>query len=107
MILKYANLFDLDQLFISTEQNSIEETRVSERLRSTNSNYQRSFISINEEQSLANNKTPTMDETDSNSMIINEKRTSAGNLVQQLICKYDLHRKKRADLLYISPSDTF
>ena len=90
MILKYANLFDLDQLLISTEQNSIEETRVSEGLRAARSNYQRSLTSINEEQSLSNNRTPTTDENDSSSMIINEKRTSAGNLVQQLICKYYL-----------------
>lgn len=88
MILKYANLFDLDQLLISTEQNSIEETRVSEELRAARLNYQRSFTSINEEKSLSNNTTLTTDESDSNSMIINEKRTSAGNLVQQLICKY-------------------
>lgn len=87
MILKYAHLFDFDQLLISTEQNSIEETRVSERLRETCSNYRRSFINLTEDQQLANNK-PSTEEVDSFSTINNEKRTSAGKLVQQLICKY-------------------
>jgi hypothetical protein len=87
IILKYSNLFDFDQLLISTENNSIEETRVSERLRTNSSIYQRSFIDINEKPIL-NNK--ISDETDTN----NEKRTSAAKLVQQLISKYTSTRKK-------------
>ena len=83
IILKYSNLFDFDQLLISTEINSIEETRVSERLRTNSSVYQRSFIDINEKPLLTNK---ISDETDSNSNT--EKRTSAAKLVQQLISKY-------------------
>ena len=88
MILKHVHLFDFDQLLISTEQNSIEESRVSERLRETCSNYQRSFVSVNEDQPALTSKTTTAEEVDSFSTINNEKRTSAGKLVQQLICKY-------------------
>ncbi|CAF5124150.1 unnamed protein product, partial [Rotaria sp. Silwood1] len=33
IILKYSNLFDFDQLFISTQIGSIEENRVSEALK--------------------------------------------------------------------------
>jgi len=92
IILKYSNLFDFDQLLISTENNSIEETRVSEGLRTSSSTYQRSFIDINDKQILTNN---INDETDSNSMINNEKRTSAAKLVQQLISQYTLKTKTK------------
>jgi hypothetical protein len=33
IIFKYSNLFDFDQLLISTENESIEETRVSQTLK--------------------------------------------------------------------------
>ncbi|CAF1347073.1 unnamed protein product [Rotaria sp. Silwood1] len=65
IILKYSNLFDFDQLLISTQIGSIEEIRV------TYSTYQRWFIEMN-------------DEFDSTSMINNEKRTSVAKLVHQL-----------------------
>ena len=48
------------------------------------SNYQRSFISVNEQQQ----QMKMNEELDSTSTIINEKRTSAGKLVEQLISKY-------------------
>lgn len=81
IILKYSNLFDFVQLLISTENGLIEETRVSQTFKSSNPTYQRSFIEINDQQTILN------DEVDSNSIINNEKRTSAAKLVQQLISK--------------------
>lgn len=81
MLLKHANLFDFDQLLISTENDSIEETRVSEGLRATSASYQRSFISVNEQPTLTS-------QTDSISTISSERRTSAAKLVQQLSSKY-------------------
>jgi hypothetical protein len=85
IILKYSNLFDFDQLLISTENGSIEETRVSQALKIAYPIYQRSFIEINEQQILTNK---INDEVDSTSIINNEKRTSAAKLVEQLISKY-------------------
>jgi len=84
IILKYSNLFDFDQLLISTENGSIEETRVSQALKIAYPIYQRSFIEINEQQILTNK---INDEVDSTSIINNEKRTSAAKLVEQLISK--------------------
>ncbi|CAF1076952.1 unnamed protein product [Rotaria sp. Silwood1] len=62
IILKYSNLFDFDQLLISTPIGSIEEIRVSEALKTAYSTYQCCFIEMN-------------DKFDSTSMINNEKRT--------------------------------
>ncbi|CAF3598174.1 unnamed protein product [Adineta steineri] len=85
VILKYSNLFDFDQLLISTENKSIEQTRVSQTLQTAYPTYQRSFIEINElQQNLANKMN---DELDSTSI----KRTSAAKLVEQLISKYILN----------------
>ena len=80
ILLKYANLFDFDRLLISTEKNAIEQTRVSERLRIYSANYQRSFLDGNEK-AISSDK--VSDENDSSI----EKRTSAAQLVQQLISK--------------------
>ncbi|CAF5115007.1 unnamed protein product, partial [Rotaria sp. Silwood1] len=41
IILKYSNLFDFDQLLISTPIGSTEEIRVSEALKTAYSTYQR------------------------------------------------------------------
>jgi len=84
-LLKYSNLFDFDQLLISTEQNSIEQTRVYDKLKDFNSNYQRSFID-GSEQIITNEEN-----NDEISTIQNEKRTSAAKLVEQLISKYILN----------------
>ncbi len=84
IIFKYSNLFDFDQLLISTDNNSIEDTRVSQALRTIHPTYQRSFIEINEQ--ILTNK--INEEGDSTSTINNEKRTSAAKLVEQLISKY-------------------
>ncbi|CAF2804314.1 unnamed protein product [Rotaria sp. Silwood2] len=89
IILKYSNLFDFDQLLISTQIGSIEETRVSQALKTAYPTYQRSFIEINEQQDILVNK--MNDELDSTSIINNEKRTSAAKLVEQLISKYILN----------------
>jgi hypothetical protein len=101
IIFKYSNLFDFDQLLISTENEAIEETRVSQTLKAGKyenritffwidylayPTYQRSFLSINEQQQILSNK--LNEELESTSTINNEKRTSAGKLVEQLISKY-------------------
>ncbi|CAF2824578.1 unnamed protein product [Rotaria sp. Silwood2] len=82
IILKLSNLFDFDQLLISTQIGSVEETCVSQTLQTVYSTYQRSFIEINEEYNILLNK--MNDEFDSTQMINNEKRTSAAKLVNQL-----------------------
>ena len=80
IILKYSNLFEFDQLLISTENNSIEQTRVYQILKQTYPNYQRSFIE--------NTELPQMNEEETSiSIVNNEKRTSAARLVEQLISK--------------------
>ncbi|CAF4361702.1 unnamed protein product [Rotaria sp. Silwood2] len=82
IILKLSNLFDFDQLLISTQIGSVEKTCVSQTLQTVYSTYQRSFIEINEEYNILLNK--MNDEFDSTQMINNEKRTSAAKLVNQL-----------------------
>ncbi len=94
IILKYSNLFDFDQLLISIDINSIEETRVSQRLKTIYSTYQRSFIQLNEQQQQEILINKITDEGDSTSTINNEKRTSAAKLVEQLISKYQKKKEK-------------
>ncbi|CAM2712576.1 unnamed protein product [Rotaria socialis] len=89
IILKYTNLFDLDQLLISTQIGFIEETRVNQVLRRAYPTYQRSLIEINEQQEILVNK--MHDELDATSIENNEKRTSAAKLVEQLISKFILN----------------
>ncbi len=43
IILKYSNLFDFDQLLISTENGSIEETRVSQALKTGKYNKKKNY----------------------------------------------------------------
>ncbi|CAF3339200.1 unnamed protein product, partial [Rotaria sp. Silwood2] len=87
---KNSNLFDFDQLLISTQFGSIEWTRISQALKTADPTYQRSFIEINEQQDILVYK--MNDELDSTSMINNEKRTSAAKLVEQLVSNHTLER---------------